>query len=193
MNAIDTERDTTCDTEREVVPETRLPGDDIARTARIGFAAFLAVYGLACMTSPETGRLLDNVDLAIHETGHLVFAPFGEFMGFLGGTLFQLILPGAFVAYFHRRRERYATGVVLWWVAQNCWNISVYAADARSRRLPLVGGGEHDWTYLLLRLGLLEHDWLVAKLFHFAGIVIFGAAMYVAFRHAGGMAAQRAR
>lgn len=106
------------------------------RNVRLAFAAFLAVYGLVCMTSPGTGRLLDSVDLAIHETGHLVFAPFGEFMSILGGTLFQLIMPGLFVAHFGRRGDRYAAGAVLWWVAQNCWNISVYAADARSRRLP---------------------------------------------------------
>ena len=36
---------------------------------------------------------LRAVDLAIHETGHLVFAPFGEIITALGGTLFQL-LPG---------------------------------------------------------------------------------------------------
>lgn len=155
------------------------------RNVRLAFAAFLAVYGLVCMTSPGTGRLLDSVDLAIHETGHLVFAPFGEFMSILGGTLFQLIMPGLFVAYFGRRGDRYAAGAVLWWVAQNCWNISVYAADARSRRLPLVGGGEHDWTYLLLRVGLLEHDQLVARIIHFVGILIFAGAIYMMLRYAG--------
>lgn len=155
------------------------------RPLRIAFILFLVVYGVICMTSPEKGRLLDSLDLAIHETGHLVFAPFGDFMSLLGGTLFQLIMPGAFVAYFLRRGDRYAAGVVLWWVAQNLWNISVYAADARSRLLPLVGGGEHDWHHILLRLGLLQQDWLVAKLIHVTGIVVFGAALYIAARHAG--------
>jgi len=40
--------------------------------------------------------------------------------------------------------------VALWWVAQNLWNISVYVKDARAEELPLVGGGEHDWNYLLV-------------------------------------------
>jgi len=177
---------------------SRTPPPDLAiagrtpnrRPLRLAFLLFLAVYGVICLMSPEKGRLLDSVDLAIHEAGHLVFAPLGEFMGLLGGTLFQLIMPGAFLAYFRRRGDGYAAGVVLWWVAQNLWNISVYAADARSRALPLVGGDEHDWHHILLRLELLQHDWLVAKVIHFAGILVFGAALYIALRHTGGRAAK---
>lgn len=151
---------------------------------RFALVAFLGVYGLVCMARPEAAWLLNSVDLAIHETGHLVFAPLGEFPGFLGGTLMQLLLPGAFVVYFWRRGDRFAAAIVLWWIAQNLWNISVYAADARTRALPLVGGGEHDWTYLLLRVDLLEHDALVAKGFHFAGILTYGAAIVLGVHHA---------
>ena len=42
-------------------------------------------YILGCPDGGE-GSLLDGVNLAIHETGHLVFGPFGEFIGFAGGT-----------------------------------------------------------------------------------------------------------
>jgi hypothetical protein len=100
----------------------------------------LFVYGIVCLRDPGTFRLLDNVDLAIHETGHLVFAPFGEFLGFLGGTLLHLLFPLLFYGYFLRQQDRFAASVLLWWVAQNLWNISVYMADARAQRLPLVGG-----------------------------------------------------
>ncbi len=66
-------------------------------TARRLFTLFLLVYGLYDLAQPGRGTLLGGVDLAIHETGHLVFSPFGEFMGFAGGTLFQLIMPASFV------------------------------------------------------------------------------------------------
>ena len=59
----------------------------------------LAAYGFVCLRDPAEYRLLDAVDLPIHETGHLVFAPFGEFLQFLGGSLFQVLFPLAFVAY----------------------------------------------------------------------------------------------
>jgi len=144
---------------------------------RLAFTAILAAYGLACLLHPERGWLLSGVDLAVHETGHLVFAPFGELTGFLGGTLLQLIMPLVFVGYFVRRADRYAASVALWWVAQNLWNVGVYAADARAEELPLVGGGEHDWAYLLGSIGWLRHDAAVGRAFHFAGALVYLAAI----------------
>ena len=144
------------------------------RRLRLFITGALALYGVPCILRPESGRLLDAVDLAIHETGHLLFAPFGEFLGFLGGTLFQLALPIAFVVYFWRQSDRHAATVALWWVAQNCWNISVYVRDARAQALPLVGGGAHDWAYLLDRLDWLRHDHAIAS-----GVRLIGVAMYV--------------
>jgi len=154
------------------------------RVARLAFLAFLALYGVALLRAPGAGSLLDSVDLPIHETGHLVFAPFGEVMGFLGGTLFQLILPGAFVAHFLWRGDRYGAAVCLWWVAQNCWNISVYVADARAQELPLVGGGEHDWAYLLDAAGWLSQDLAIARAVHGTGVLVFLFALAMGYRAA---------
>ncbi len=122
---------------------------------------------------PERYGFLDSLDLAIHETGHLVFGPFGEVIGYLGGTLMQLIVPSVFAGYFLRRGDRHGATVALWWLAQNCWNISVYAGDARAQDLPLVGGGEHDWTYLLDRFDLLEKDLAIGRAVHLLGVVLF--------------------
>ena len=151
---------------------------------RVLLTVALALYGIPCLLRPGTGRLLDAVDLAIHETGHLVFAPFGEFLGFLGGTLFQLAFPIAFVVYFWRRADRHAATVALWWVAQNCWNVSVYIADARAQELPLVGGGEHDWAYLLGRLGWLAYDRSLALDMRLIGAAIYVYATVAGIRYA---------
>lgn len=142
---------------------------------RRAFTVALFFYGLYDLSHLGRGTLLDAVDLPIHETGHLVFGPFGEFIGFAGGTLFQLIMPAAFVVYFARRRDGHSASVALWWVAQNCGNIAVYAADARSQLLPLVGGGEHDWAYLLGETGMLQRDQQVA-----ASIRVLGWLLLVA-------------
>jgi hypothetical protein len=154
------------------------------RRVRLFLTGALALYGIPCLLRPESGRLLDALDLAIHETGHLVFAPFGEFLQFLGGTLFQLMLPAAFVVYFWRRADRHAASVALWWIAQNCWNISVYVRDARAQALPLVGGGEHDWAYLLGRLGWLRHDQAIALDVRLIGVAIYVYAIAAGFRYA---------
>jgi hypothetical protein len=98
-------------------------------------------------------------------------------MQFAGGTLFQLIMPAIFVGYFLRREDRHSASVALWWVAQNFWNISVYAADARAQELPLVGGGEHDWAYLLGELHWLQYDQRIARIIWTAGVVLFVTAI----------------
>jgi cyclophilin family peptidyl-prolyl cis-trans isomerase/HEAT repeat protein len=141
--------------------------------AKIGLIVILAVYGFITFSDPSRYRLLDNVDLAIHEAGHIFFAPFGEFVGYLGGTLLQLIVPLTFFGYFLYHRNRYAAAVLLWWVGQNLWNISVYIKDARSLELPLVGGGEHDWAYLLGELGLLHRDQAIGQTVFLLGVLLY--------------------
>lgn len=152
-------------------------GMDPRLAARYALVAALAVYGLVSLRTPEDFRLLDSVDLAIHETGHLVFGPFGEWMGFFGGTLFQLLVPATFTAYFVRRRDAFAAAACLWWVAQNCWNVSVYIADARAQALPLVGGGEHDWNYLLMAAEALPQDRAIARTVHAVGVLLYVIAI----------------
>jgi hypothetical protein len=139
---------------------------------RLALTVLLALYSIPLMRHPEAGSFLDGIDLAIHETGHLVFALFGEVIQFAGGTLFQLIVPATFTWYFARQRDRHAASVALWWVAQNLWNISVYVRDARVQELPLVGGGEHDWAYLLGHFNLLAHDQGIGRSVHALGTLL---------------------
>ncbi len=145
----------------------------LTRNARFALTVILAVYGFVLLLDPGTYRLIDNVDLAIHEAGHVFFGPFGEFIGFLGGTLMQLIVPVTFLGYFLHRRDQYAASVLLWWVGQNLWNISVYVKDARSMELPLVGGGVHDWRVILGETGLLPRDQEIGQAVYSVGVLCY--------------------
>ena len=118
--------------------------------------------------------LIDNADLLIHEAGHLFFKFFGKYIYTLGGTLMQIILPSIIFYYFFRNNYRTGMQFSLLWLGQNFINISVYAADAQARRLPLLGGNTvyHDWHYLLSEIGLLKFDAEV-------GFFIFGIAIIV--------------
>jgi len=140
---------------------------------RLGLTFVLAVYGWICLTAPGTYRWLDSLDLAIHETGHLVFAPGGEILGFLGGTLMQLLVPAAFTVALWRHGDRHGATVPLWWLGQNCWNISVYIRDARLQELPLLGGGEHDWAFLLGEWGWLEKDQTLGAAVYAVGVLLY--------------------
>ncbi|HEV2086122.1 MAG TPA: hypothetical protein VGR09_13680 [Gemmatimonadales bacterium] len=147
------------------------------RRWRTALTVVLAVYGWLCLISPGTYRWLDSLDLAIHETGHLVFAFDGEILAVLGGTLFQLIVPAVFAVALWRRGDRHGATVPVWWLGQNCWNISVYVRDARAQELPLVGSGEHDWAFLLDHAGWLERDQTVGGAVYLTGIVLYAIAI----------------
>ncbi len=162
------------DSEREPPVMTRTE-----RRWRQALTACLAIYGAWCVAKPDQFHFLDGLDLPIHETGHLVFAWGGEVITALGGTMFQLIVPLLFVVYFWRRGDRHAATIPLWWAGQNCWNIARYVADARAMELPLVGGGEHDWTFLLGVWGVLSSDTLIARNVRSVGTLIIAASVVI--------------
>jgi len=123
--------------------------------------------------------LLDNADLVIHEAGHFFFSFFGKFIYTLGGTLMQIILPSIIASFFFRNNYRTGVQFALLWLGQNLINISVYAADARARKLSLLGGNKvyHDWHYLLGEIGILEYDHIVGYVFVGIAITIFAVAI----------------
>lgn len=128
------------------------------------------------------GSFLDNVDLPIHEFGHLLFRPFGQFMMIAGGSLFQVIMPLIFVGYFVWRRQFYSAAIVSLWVGQSILSVYVYAADAVAMQLVLTSGftgserSFHDWNYLLTATGLLSSTKTVAGIIRLLGtLTILGA------------------
>lgn len=120
---------------------------------------------------------LDHVNLPFHEFGHILFTPFGETMHFLGGTVGQLMLPFGFLFYFLYRKEYLSSSFCLFWFGENFLNISKYMADARDLRLPLVGGGIHDWNYLFYRWGVLHLDKSIAGVMFSLGVIIMIGSM----------------
>lgn len=152
---------------------------------RLLVATGLGAYGWRRFANAEYWDLLDDVNLAIHEAGHVVFSPLGDHPGVLGGSLFQVLVPAAFVVYFLVRQDRFAASVVLAWVGASLGNVARYIADARAQDLPLLGGENviHDWWYLLVEWDLLTRDLVIAQWVRMAGALAFvaavtGAALY---------------
>ena len=67
----------------------------------------------------------------------------------------------------------------LFWLGESLLNVSVYAGDAVRQALPLVGGGEHDWTYLLTETGLIAHTAGVAKFIFLCGSAVIFYSFYL--------------
>jgi len=123
---------------------------------RVWIVVWLLYFYSRWFVYPNYYSRLDNINLVIHEAGHPLMSIFGEFMQFLGGTLFQLMIPTVFFVYFWVRRVNVAWQLCLFWIGENFLNISYYAWDAVDQALPLLGG-EHDRAYLLGHMWLLSH------------------------------------
>lgn len=150
---------------------------------KLAVAVVFALYFLWIAFKPMDGSFLDIVDLPIHETGHLLFRPFGEFMMVAGGTLFQLIVPAVFVGYFVWHGKPFSASVVLFWVGQSLINVYIYAADAVKMQLVLTSGltgsegSFHDWNYMLTTLGMVNSTPTVAGLIRLLGTLVIVAAI----------------
>jgi hypothetical protein len=157
----------------------------------VGTAAFLAASlgfgGLMVVAATSADGwipLLDSVNLVFHEAGHPIFGLFGsETLGFLGGTLMQVLVPLIVGGAFCQKRQPLGAAVAAFWAGENGLNIARYMADARSQLLPLVGGGEHDWATLFGQWGCLARDTAIAGAVRAAGwMVMLGAWAWLAWR-----------
>jgi hypothetical protein len=97
-------------------------------TLRSLFLALLLPY-CGWLVGAYEYHLLDNVNLAIRETGNLLFTPFGQTMHMLG---------------------------------------------------PLVGGGTHDWNWLLSEVGLVHPCGTIAMVLHVIACTMLGASFLAA-------------
>jgi hypothetical protein len=166
--------------------------------ARLALVALLALLAWSAFRD-ELGYLplLSEIDLAIHEFGHMLFMPFGipvlgRTMVILGGSLTQVAFPLLFVGYFlrkregGRRRDAFAAMVCLWWSAINLLDVAIYCADSRAGELMLLDGltgkesDGHDWYNLLNGWGLLEQDTVIARWMRALAFVVCVGSIAVA-------------
>lgn len=163
-------------TEAQIFPSEPLVG----QKARITIAILVGGYFLWAAAHPDQWRLIDGVNLIIHEAGHMFFKPLGEFMMIAGGSLFQVIVPLTFAGYFFFNKKQFSCALVLFWLGESLLNVSVYAADSVVMQLPLLGGNDviHDWNYMLNELELLWHTEKIALIIRALGTltIIFALA-----------------
>lgn len=173
-------------------PEPILYADEAAAPWRPVSTAALMAVALACAlllgvhASSRDGwiPLLDSANLAFHEAGHPIIGAFSERLMVYGGTIFQLAFPAVVAIHFARRGEPAGLAMAVVWLGENLLNVARYMADARAQELPLVGGGEHDWTEIFLRWGVLAKDVKIAGLTRWLGYTLMvGAVVWLWRRH----------
>ena len=147
--------------------------------ARVLLIGGLFLFYLQWLKKDNYFSLLDFVNLAFHEAGHVFLGFFGRFIMVLGGTIFQLLAPAVCLVHLKRRGANLGWQLCLFWIGESLLNISIYAGDAIKQALPLVGGGEHDWTYLLTETHLIAHPAGVARVIFLAGSGVIFWSFYL--------------
>ncbi|HUU62070.1 MAG TPA: hypothetical protein VMX37_06770 [Acidimicrobiia bacterium] len=113
-------------------------------------AVVSATIGWVAFGAGRPVPILDQFDLGVHEAGHLLTGPLPDLVMFLAGSAAQVAVPLALGAYFLWGRKEWASaGFCTAWAATSVRDVGVYIADAPRQALPLVGGGTHDWAWLL--------------------------------------------
>jgi hypothetical protein len=135
----------------------------VSKPARWGWLVLYAIFLLYTFSNRSGYLVIDYVFLPIHEGGHLLFRWFGETLMVMGGTLLQLGVPLALAVYFVFQRQILGTAFAAFFFFENFLNVGTYMADSRAQALQYVTVGnaeyaEHDWAYLFIKLGVLEHD-----------------------------------
>lgn len=161
--------------------------DETVFYGRCAALVLIVVWGQWFMRQPWANggamqSFLHNVDLPFHEFGHVLFAPFGTWMQFLGGSLFQCLLPLLLGGYFLHKREPFSAAVCLWWCGENFLDVAPYIGDARSLSLQLIGEAteeiaqarayRHDWHNILEPIGALGADHRLAGLAQAIGTLL---------------------
>ncbi len=146
----------------------------ILLTALICWWGWIALHGIDWEIIG--GSFMHNINLAFHEFGHVLFGPFGELMMFLGGSLFQVLLPLIPLAVFSfQQRDNFSASIMLAWCGQSFIDVAPYIRDAEYRALPLVGGAteaNHDWGNILTMLDAVSSCYTLAKICFTLGVLI---------------------
>lgn len=145
----------------------RSAADVVAAIACVAAGVWVLVGG-------QSAFLLSYVDLGFHELGHLVFSWVPGLFPALAGSIIQVAVPIGLALYFLLRKEPYGSGLMFAWAATSAAHVSVYAADAPFQTLTLLGGGTHDWAWVLGSVGHIEWAAPLAS-----GIRWFGVALAV--------------
>lgn len=132
--------------------------DDIERRLSVyeaaGAALLIAVWGWFALVRNDQTPILVYLNIAVHESGHVLFRPFGDLTMLIMGSGFEVLFPFAVgVVFLIRKRDLVSTAVSWGWSASALASAATYIADADDGRLALLGASgpdtAGDWERIL--------------------------------------------
>jgi hypothetical protein len=141
----------------DTLAPVKLP-DDIERRLTVFKAAgallLIAVWGWFALVKNDQTPIFVYLNIAVHETGHVLFRPFGELTMLIMGSGFEVLFPFAVGLIFLIRKRDVVSAAVSWgWSASAFASAATYIADADDGRLALLGATgpdtAGDWERIL--------------------------------------------
>jgi hypothetical protein len=141
----------------DTLAPVKLP-DDIERRLTISKAAgalvLIAVWGWFALVKNDQTPIFVYLNIAVHESGHVLFRPFGELTMLIMGSGFEVFFPFAVgIVFLIRKHDVISTAVSWGWSASALASAATYIADADDGRLALLGGTgpdtAGDWQRIL--------------------------------------------
>ena len=133
--------------------------------------------------------MIHNVNLVFHEAGHVLFGIFGNnTLTVFGGSLNQILIPFITFSSFHYQRDKVGASFGLLWFFGNFIDVSIYMADGRYLKLPLIGGLDmeaHDWRNLFNKFDLWGIDQVLSNSMLYlgwAGIIVSWVWLFKSWR-----------
>lgn len=132
--------------------------EDIERRLTVHKAAgallLIAVWGWFALVRNDQTPIFVYLNIAVHESGHVLFRPFGELTMLIMGSGFEVLFPFAVgVVFLVRKRDLVSTAVSWGWSASALASAATYIADADDGRLALLGATgpdtAGDWERIL--------------------------------------------
>jgi hypothetical protein len=112
--------------------------------AVVAFTAVCAWYVFHVRERPPG---LTYFDIAVHEAGHVAFAPFGRLVMLAMGDGAQVLFPlGLALFQLLRQRDLLTGALLLGWAGEAAGDAANYIGDAPFSRYSLIGGPDGDWT-----------------------------------------------
>jgi hypothetical protein len=120
----------------------------------VGAVLLIAVWGWFALVQNDQTPVFVYLNIAVHETGHVLFRPFGELTMLIMGSGFEVLFPFLVgVGFLIFKRDLVATSVSFGWAASALASAATYIADADDGRLALLGAtgpdSAGDWERIL--------------------------------------------
>jgi hypothetical protein len=112
----------------------------------VGALGLVSLWGWFGYIKGAEVPVLEFLDIAVHEIGHKVFAPFGEVTMLMMGSGSEMLFPLALglLVFGLWKRDLIAWGICWAWAAGAFADASRYMADATRGELALLGGSGAD-------------------------------------------------